>query len=135
MTTALLIREPWQDGNTETLGWLRVKGETFCMLENPWLNNQASISCIPANEYLVTFLPRSASGRYKNVYHIQNVQGRGGILIHAGNTAKDTRGCPLIGLKHGVLGSQRATLQSRSALRKLVRIMNKESFKLVVTYV
>lgn len=135
MTTAQLIREPWQPGNKETLGWLRVAGRTFCTLELPWLGNRRNVSCIPAGAYAVSFIDRTASGKYKRVYHVQNVENRGGILFHSGNISSHSRGCILVGMKHGVLGKRRAVLQSRMGMRGLHAIIGDNTFKLEIYHV
>ena len=99
-------------------------------IERPWLDNARNISCIPEGEYLVNFMARSASGKYRNVWHLQNVPGRGGILIHNGNLVAHSRGCLILGSKPGTLGGNPAVLGSRPALRKLQSIVGRESFKL-----
>jgi len=55
-------------------------GSVFSVLERPWENNKSNISCIPAGMYEVDYLPRSASGKYKAVWHIKSVPARLGIL-------------------------------------------------------
>lgn len=71
-------------------------GKFLCSsLENPWQNNQANISCIPAGRYNVE---RDNTGKFQ-YYKILNVVGRDNIEIHQGNFAKDTRGCVLFGHK------------------------------------
>lgn len=88
MKTLELYREKSRDDG--------VRGDLFDgekqiahMLELPWRENQRGISCIPPGKYLVTYLRKSASGKYRDVYHIQSVPGRFGILIHKGNVAGD----------------------------------------------
>lgn len=134
METVYLIREPLGVSNTETLGIIIAKGKMFQCLELPWKDNQRNISCIPPGEYIVKFLPKSASGKYRNVWHIQDVENRGGVLIHTGNKSSHSRGCVLIGLTRGILSGVRAILSSRVALARFNSLMNKETFKIVVTY-
>lgn len=132
---AFLIREPVRAGMSETLGYLTVAGEKFATLERPWIDNVRNISCIPPGRYDCAFLPRSSSGRYRNVFWVKNVPGRGGILVHAGNTVDHTRGCILIGRHHGLLYDRRAVLASRLALRRLTLLLNKKDFTLEVIHV
>lgn len=113
-------------------GTMSTGENTFHILERPWLNNQRNISCIPAGEYIATFMPRSASGKYKRVFHVQAVSGRSGILIHNGNVVSHTRGCLIIGSRRGTLAGKPAVLNSRTALSDLVDEMQEESFKLIV---
>lgn len=113
-----------------TRGMLFVQDKVFHMLERPWLNNQSNISCIPPGEYVAKFLERSTSGRYRNVYWLQDVPGRGGILIHAGNIIDHTKGCLLIGSKTGMIGNQLAVLNSKSALAQFVSMMQPRDFRI-----
>jgi hypothetical protein len=93
----LIIRDTFTDEST--IGELFVNGERFCdTLELPYRDNQRSISCIPAGEYKVRLrYPRESATR--NYLHllVQEVKDRSYILFHRGNTAKDTRGCILVG--------------------------------------
>ena len=77
-------------------------------LEEPWKQNQREISCIPPGDYP---LKEHNGHHFQDVWEVCNVPGRSAILIHAGNTIKDTRGCILVGLvkrKDGVGSSQDA---------------------------
>ena len=130
MRTVFLARHTHIDSCTR--GVIVANGLFLHTLELPWLDNQSNISCIPTGEYLCEFMPRSSSGKYKNVYHVKDVEGRYGILIHNGNVPAHTKGCILVGMSQGVLAGQQAVLSSRSALANFVDFMNKESFKLRV---
>jgi hypothetical protein len=66
----------------------------FVTLEPSWKDNQRQISCIPAGRYTVT--PRN-SPRYKDHFHVKDVNGRDWILIHQGNFRRDSTGCLLVG--------------------------------------
>lgn len=103
-------------------------------LELPWLDNKTGISCIPEGIYGVRYMERSTSGKYNRVYHVYDDPfPRQGILIHTGNLPEHTRGCILVGMKHGWLGERRAVLSSAVGLETLRRIMGKNEFKLVIT--
>jgi len=129
--TGYLIRD---DINIECVrGSLVVAGEIFSVLEPPWKNNASNISCIPSGEYVCNFMLRSSSGKYKNVYHIREVGGRFGILIHNGNIVTHTRGCLIIGKRKGWLARRRAVLNSKTALGELVDIIGERQFKLIIT--
>jgi len=96
-----------------------------CTLERPWLDNQRNVSCIPNGEYGVV---KHNGAKYKNVWRLKNVPGRSGILFHAGNTMKDSRGCILVGQKFWKDG----VLKSRVALDTLRDILP-DNFELTVT--
>ena len=93
----LIIRDTFTEKST--LGRLFVNCEDFCdTLELPYRDNQRSISCIPAGEYKVRLrLARESATRDYLHLLVQDVPNRTYILFHRGNTAKDTRGCILVG--------------------------------------
>jgi hypothetical protein len=94
----LIIRETFTE--VSTIGNLYLDGEWLCdTLENPYIDNQRSISCIPAGQYKVR-LRTARESATKNYLHllVQEVPDRSLILFHSGNTSKDTRGCILVGI-------------------------------------
>jgi hypothetical protein len=94
----LLIRDTFSENSV--IGELFLNGERMCdTLENPWLDNQRNISCVPEGEYPVRLrLPRESATRDYMHLLVKDVPDRDYILIHIGNSAKDTRGCILVGL-------------------------------------
>ncbi|WLQ13320.1 DUF5675 family protein [Hahella aquimaris] len=130
MIEAMMIRDEIRSGCI--LSTLTVKEERFQILERPWLDNRPNVSCIPAGVYEATFMERSSSGKYRNVYWLRDVPNRTGILIHHGNVVADTRGCLLIGDRRGWLAGERAVLNSRSALRVFVELLNREPMRLAI---
>ena len=94
----LLIRDTFTEEST--VGELFLNGERICdTLENPYLDNQRNISCIPEGEYPVRIrLPRESAIRDYMHLLVKDVKDRDYILFHIGNTAKDTSGCILVGL-------------------------------------
>ena len=94
----LLIRDTFTDKST--IGKLYLNGELMCdTLENPWLDNQRNISCIPDGQYNVRLrLARESATRDYLHLLVQEVPERNYILFHIGNSAKDTQGCILVGL-------------------------------------
>jgi hypothetical protein len=113
----LLIRNTFT--KESTVGELFINGERICdTLENPWLDNQRTISCIPEGEYSVRLRTarESATRDYLHLL-VQDVPNRDWILFHRGNTAKDTSGCILVGL-----GSQQDVVNnSRLAMDLLIK--------------
>ena len=93
----LLIRQEFTE--EATMGELFLNGERMCdTLELPWKNNQRNISCIPEGEYKARLrLARESASRDYLHLLVQDVKNRSHILFHRGNTAKDTKGCVLVG--------------------------------------
>ena len=94
----LIIRETFTE--VSTIGNLYLNGEWLCdTLELPYRDNQRSISCIPAGQYKVRLrTARESSTRDYLHLLVKDVPDRDYILFHIGNSAKDTRGCILVGL-------------------------------------
>ena len=94
----LLIREIFTDEST--IGNLYLNGEWMTdTLELPYKDNQRSISCIPDGQYKVRLrtAKESATRDYLHLL-VKDVKDRSYILFHRGNSAKDTRGCVLVGI-------------------------------------
>ena len=120
-----------------TSGVLIAPGFACYTLELPWYNNQRNISCIPAGEYNVQM---RVSPKYGEVYHVKEVPNRSYILIHSGNWAGDktkgykthVNGCILLGAERGTLAGQMAVLNSRITVKRFMRHMGKQPFKLMI---
>ena len=94
----LLIRDTFT--KESTIGKLFINGESFCdTLENPYINNERNISCIPEGQYKVRLKTSKRKSATRDYLHllVQDVPNRSYILFHIGNTAKDTSGCILVG--------------------------------------
>ncbi len=128
-----LIRYPYK---THVYGQLVIPHDgqytILWTIERPWLNNERNISCIPAGTYTTRFVPRSASGKYRRVYHLLDVPQRGGILIHNGNLVSHSKGCLILGTKTGNLAGKPAVLGSKVAMRKLVSIIGEEESQITI---
>jgi len=107
-------------------------GRVIKSIERPWLNNRSNVSCYPEGVYYAKWLERSASGKYKRVWHVLNVVARLGILWHAGNLVRHTKGCTLPGLRHGKLKNLPAVLSSGAGLNVMRRELEGQDFILVV---
>ena len=94
----LIIRDTFTD--VSIIGKLFIDGEWMCdTLELPYKDNQRSISSIPAGNYKVRLrYPKDAATREYLHLLIEDVKDRSYILFHRGNSAKDTRGCVLVGI-------------------------------------
>ena len=93
MTTFRIARR-WMDLRP-TAGELFGGDLSLFTLEDPWLDNQPNVSCIPTGIFPVNITWSQRFKRY--MPEIQNVSGRSGIRIHWGNTDADTTGCVLLG--------------------------------------
>lgn len=116
-----------------TLGMLKGPGiPTLFTLEEPWKNNQRRISCIPAGTYQCVPHAWGADRdkfHFKQVWRLEKVPGRIGVLIHAGNSLKDTEGCILVGRVASGMGLG----ESRNAIADLRKAIGEKSFTLVIT--
>ncbi len=134
-----LYRENSKDDGTIS-ALLNGDDEVCRLLELPWRENEQSISCIPPARYWVDYLAESASGHYKDVYHITGVPGRSGILIHKGNYAgdeslgfmSDSAGCLLPCVSIGKSFNQTMGQDSKTALQRLHEVTGRKGFWLEV---
>ena len=92
-------------------------------LENPWLENQTFVSCIPAGNYICK--PFS-SDQHGETWEVTKVKGRTAILFHVGNTEDETEGCILLGTAFGALDVP-AVLHSKNAFELLTAIVDGET--------
>lgn len=124
-----------------TSGLLFANGKVLHSLELPDRHNQTFISCIPPGTYKCKLYK---SQKFGQVYALEGVAGRSGILIHAGNWAGDrdqgykcnSYGCILLGKRRGRDSSgQKAVWQSKAALRDLLKITKGMPFELVISEV
>lgn len=117
-----------------TLGTLRIQTRNLVWqcktLELPWLNNKPQISCIPPGTYRCV---RHTSEKFGKVFRLLNVPGREGILFHAGNTARDTHGCILLGVDVETGGRKPCLLSSRAAMKTFMqKLEGVETFELEI---
>ena len=94
----LIIRDTFT--KKSIIGKLFINGEWMCdTLELPYKDNQRSISSIPAGQYKVRLrLARESASRDYLHLLVKDVKDRSYILFHRGNSAKDSRGCILVGI-------------------------------------
>lgn len=146
MRRATLIRT--ETGDDGTFGLLTLdNGMQFYAVELPWRANQHGISCIPAGTYLATWRDSPNHGL---VYHVEKVNGRDGILIHAANWAgdeskgyvKQLEGCvapgnsiqDVEGKWKGKPVKQKGVTSSGDTLRRLEDNLERKSFELTVRW-
>lgn len=129
-----------ETGNEGTFGDLVTDFGFHCKSgELPWRNNQIGKSCIPAGVYLCIW---ADSGKHGFCYHVKDVQGRSDILFHVANyfgdvdknMKSDVLGCIGLGEHMGILGTQKALLNSKKTMTVFEAGMNKESFELAIQW-
>ena len=113
-----------------TFGQLEMGGVVLCMTcEEPWLDNKPNISCIPTGTYQVV---KRISRKFGHHWHVQAVPKRKWILIHNGNTLKDTEGCILVGRNYMIGGKKTiGVTESRDTMDYLREVLP-DSFTLWV---
>lgn len=93
LETVTLRRTEYRDDGV--FGRLEYRGkEIACTCEDPDNGNAEGKSCIPKGRYEVG--PHNTP-KYPDVWEVLNVPHRSAILIHNGNTNRDTQGCILVG--------------------------------------
>ena len=119
----LILRETFTDNST--IGELFLNGEKMCdTLELPYRDNQRSISCIPTGQYKVRLrYPRESATRDYLHLLVQDVKDRSYILFHRGNSAKDTRGCILVGLGTQQDFVSNSTLALELLLKEIINLV------------
>jgi hypothetical protein len=100
-------------------------------IELPDLGNQHDISCIPAGCYSVVKYDSPNKGK---IFLFENVPGRDGIEIHAGNYKRDTLGCILVGsFFEDIDGDGNIDIcDSRKTLDKLMSILPSEFNTIII---
>ena len=137
--------------DTYTIGRLYVDGEYFCDtcedVDRGLRQDMAQsviraikrkgVTAIPTGRYRVTMDVQSPKFRTKAMYQfcngylprLINVPGFDGVLIHVGNTAKDTEGCLLVG-RNTKVGK---VLESRVTFVKLYEKLRKTEGSIYIT--
>jgi len=115
------------------IGRLYLNEEYVCdTLENPYINNERNISCIPTGSYEVSLrTPRESATRDYLHLIVQEVPDRSFILFHRGNKPEHTQGCILVGFNN----EQDFVSKSKYAMDFLMRrILNLggENIKLLI---
>lgn len=115
------------------VGIIAIDNVPFCVcLEQPWNNNKAFASCVPAGFY---HAKRIESPRYGWTFEIQNVpNGRVHCVFHWGNDVDDTRGCVLTARYIGKLKGKLAILYSRKTFDAFMdKFIGEEIIGLIIT--
>ena len=110
---------------TYTIGKLYIDGKYFCdTLEDVVRKGPKAI---PAGTYEVIL---NVSPRFGKVLpRLLNVPGFDGILIHAGNTSKDTSGCILVGQNKEV----GKVINSQATMKRLMEVLQSHKGEITIT--
>lgn len=147
MRRVVITRGPSTDHGT--FGALVVEKSEFTAVtgELPFKNNQRDVSCIPLGIYPCKL---RVSARFKKkLYHVENVPGRDGVLIHSGNLCGDkskgyesqVEGCILLGDHIAVfqageapagIKDQKGVTNSAATVCAFMEEMEGEDFTLVI---
>lgn len=123
-----LIRHAFKP--TYTIGELYIDGKYFCDTLEDVVRKGPKVmheTAIPAGTYEVIL---NMSPRFKKVLpRLLNVPEFDGILIHAGNTSKDTSGCILVGQNKEV----GKVINSQATMAKLMPILQAHKEKITIT--
>lgn len=120
--------------NGAVIGVLKGLSKTLYTLEDQWRDNQRMVSCIPAGFYEVHphGWEKNTPFRFKQVWQLQKVKNRVGILIHAGNRHSDTVGCILLGMGMQISQSQSMVTDSQLAIALMRKEIGEAGFTISI---
>lgn len=128
----VLVRDSFTSCTTE--GELFINSVPFCNTLEPALgqgkNKYGKGCCIAPGTYSIDFHYSPKFGKY--MLTLCGVRGRSGILIHTGNTPKDTSGCILVGKRGGVLPLANSTSTFGSLFDRCLSVLGKESITITI---
>ena len=124
MNILALVRDIKQVNSNTTLGRLFLDGKFLCdTLEDEYRDIKVhSETRIPAGSYKVELVnsPKFSPRYGHDMLKLTNVPGFEGILIHPGNTDKDTSGCILVGVRDQLTVT---LIESRSTFESLYQTL------------
>lgn len=114
-----------------TFGGLILDVTPFCAtLEPYWRFNKKGVSCLAAGQYVG--VPYN-SPRFGPVYLLVDTADRAMVEFHAGNWAKDTRGCIILGQHWAKLEGKYATKNSGRTITRFLDYMKGRQLFLTIT--
>ena len=127
----MLIRDSFSSVSTD--GILFADGLALCNTLEPAIGKKVKYGkgcCIAPGIYSVDFHYSPKFGKY--MLTLCGVRGRSGILIHSGNTPKDSAGCILVGKREnvGVLANSRDTLNM--VFDRCLQVIGKEPITIII---
>ena len=125
------IQQRFHYSDFVTLSWLTIwNGARFAIVERPWMDNKAGVSCIPIGTYICE-PSRYNRGGYDAV-EISNVPGRSLIKQHIANYPWDVEGCQGINTRFGCLKGQPCGVASTPAFGRLMELVNDKPYQLQI---
>lgn len=127
----MLIRDSFSPAFTD--GILFVDGFALCNTIEPAIGKKVKYGkgcCVAPGIYSIDFHYSPKFRKY--MLTLCGVPGRSGILIHSGNTSKDTAGCILVGKREnvGVLTNSRDTLNM--VFDRCLSVIGKEPITIII---
>lgn len=127
----MLIRDSFSSVSAD--GILFADGLALCNTLEPPIGKKVKYGkgcCIAPGIYSVDFHYSPKFGKY--MLTLCGVRGRSGILIHSGNTPKDSAGCILVGKREnvGVLANSRDTLNM--VFDRCLEVIGKEPITIII---
>ncbi|MEH2700216.1 hypothetical protein GFL93_09430 [Rhizobium leguminosarum bv. viciae] len=120
--------------NGASLGVLSGLSRTLYTLEEAWRENKPKVSCVPAGAYRC--IPHGwefgTTVSKPRTWELVDVPGRSAVLIHVGNTTKDTEGCILAGMGLMVTQLLSSVSDSRIAIELMRREVGPKEFMLTI---
>ena len=106
------------------------KGETifsFISIERADKNNEHGDSCIPAGRYFWSRCLATNNIPYEHLF-LNNVPGRDGICVHAGNYFFDSKGCILVGVSLADINrdGENDIIASKQTLKTILSLLPEE---------
>lgn len=120
------------DDGIKTLGGLIFDNVLIAVtVERPWKNNERQKSCIPVGEYRC--VPENHPTK-KQVFRLQKVPNRDGILIHIANSVTEIQGCiaPGLAILDSSIPEKYGVANSAFAMKKLIEVTDFKPFVLRV---
>lgn len=133
----LLVRDSFiscsPEGDLFTEGELFINSVLFCKTIEPIQGKKVKYGkgcCIAPGTYSIDFHYSPKFGKY--MLTLCGVRGRSGILIHSGNTSKDTTGCILVGKRGGVLPLSHSRSTLDSLFGRCLDVIGKEAITITI---
>ena len=127
----MLVRDSFSSSSTD--GVLFVDSRPFCNTLEPAQGKKVKYGkgcCIAPGIYSIDLHYSPKFGKY--MLTLCGVRGRSGILIHSGNTPKDTVGCILVGMREkcGLLSYSGSNLDK--LFDRCLAAIGKESISIII---